>query len=144
MSAFAQSKNNVSSEAESGSADVEAARKELGTSTSQSSLQPDDDSALPPVDGGTKAWSVIGGAFLALFVQFTSVTQIGDHSGGHSPMTFYPLRGVPSCRLPTRVVTPPSPPVLFPNIATPAWLATAIGRPPRQELLRKLLVFLVG
>ena len=70
MSAFVQSKNNVSSEAESGSADVEAARKELGTSTSQSSLQPDDDSALPPVDGGIKAWSVIGGAFLALFVQF--------------------------------------------------------------------------
>ena len=36
----------------------------------------------------------------------TSVTQIGDHSGGHSHMTFYPLRGVPSRRLPTRVMTP--------------------------------------
>ena len=70
MSAFGQSKTKVSSEAESGSADVEAARKELGTSTSQSSLQPGDESALPPVDGGIKAWSVIGGAFLALFVQF--------------------------------------------------------------------------
>lgn len=25
---------------------------------------------LPPVDGGIKAWSAIGGGFLALFVQF--------------------------------------------------------------------------
>lgn len=50
--------------------DVEAARKSVATWTSQSPLQPVDDSALPPVDGGIKAWSVIGGAFLALFVQF--------------------------------------------------------------------------
>ena len=74
--------------------------------------------------------------------------QLDQRGGGGrvqaSHMTFYPLRGPPLCRLPTRVVTPPSPPVLFPNIATPAWLATAIGRPPCHELLRKLLVFLVG
>jgi hypothetical protein len=28
------------------------------------------DRPLPPVDGGIKAWSAIGGGFLALFVQF--------------------------------------------------------------------------
>jgi len=70
MSALGQFKDDVFSEEKSGSLDVEAARKELGTSTSQSPLQSEDESALPPVDGGIKAWSVIGGAFLALFVQF--------------------------------------------------------------------------
>jgi len=50
--------------------DVEAVRNGLGTNTSQSPLQTAVESVLPPVDGGIKAWSVIGGAFLALFVQF--------------------------------------------------------------------------
>lgn len=67
MSAFDQLEKN---EEQSGSGDAEADRKELGTNTNQPSLQPEDDSALPPVDGGIKAWSVIGGAFLILFVQF--------------------------------------------------------------------------
>lgn len=70
MSALDQLKTNVFSEEKSGSTDVEAARKELGTNSSQSPFQPEHESALPPVDGGIKAWSVIGGAFLALFVQF--------------------------------------------------------------------------
>jgi hypothetical protein len=50
--------------------DVEMARKELDTDASQSPLQPEEKPPLPPVDGGIKAWSVISGAFLALFVQF--------------------------------------------------------------------------
>ena len=50
--------------------DIEAARHSQGTTTSQSLLKTADESTLPPVDSGIKAWSVIGGAFLALFVQF--------------------------------------------------------------------------
>ena len=70
MPALAEFKHNVSSGEQAGSIDAEAARKDLGTNTSQSPLQSADECHLPPVDGGLKAWSVIGGAFLALFVQF--------------------------------------------------------------------------
>jgi len=70
MPALAEFKHNVSSGGRVGSIDAEAARKDLGANTSQSPLQSADECHLPPVDGGLKAWSVIGGAFLALFVQF--------------------------------------------------------------------------
>ena len=70
MPALAEFKHNVSSGEQAGSIGAEAARKDLGTNTSQSPLQSADECHLPPVDGGLKAWSVIGGAFLALFVQF--------------------------------------------------------------------------
>ena len=62
-------KNDAFSKEQSASND-EAARNERGTNTSQETPQIADESALPSVDGGIKAWSVIGGAFLALFVQF--------------------------------------------------------------------------
>jgi hypothetical protein len=70
MSALEQLKNGSYIEGKSGSTDVEAARKELGPNTVQTPLQLADERLLPPVDGGIKAWSVIAGAYLALFVQF--------------------------------------------------------------------------
>ena len=48
---------------------IEPALQDLGPDPNKSSLEPSNDS-LPPVDGGTKAWSAIAGGFLALFVQF--------------------------------------------------------------------------
>jgi len=77
MSALGTLKNNVSSKELSTSNDDEAARNERGTNTSQETPKIADESALPSVDGGIKAWSVIGGAFLALFVQF----GLGEFTG---------------------------------------------------------------
>ena len=82
MSATEQLQNVSSSEDQSGSIDVEAARKEVATDTSRSSPEPVNDPLLPPVDGGIKAWSVIGGAFLALFVQF----GLGEFSECYKPL----------------------------------------------------------
>jgi hypothetical protein len=77
MSTLSASKNDDSIKEQSVVDDVEAARNEKGTDTSQGTLQTADESALPAVDGGIKAWSVIGGAFLALFVQFGLGESIG-------------------------------------------------------------------
>lgn len=41
-----------------------------GPDPTKFSLEKTYDRPLPPVDGGTKAWSAIAGGFLALFVQF--------------------------------------------------------------------------
>ena len=60
-------KNDAPSKEQFPGIDIEGARN---SQTSQSPLRPADESSLPPVDGGIKAWSVIGGAFFALFVQF--------------------------------------------------------------------------
>jgi len=70
MSALSTLQHNAPSKEQFASNDVEAARNSQSTTTSQSPLQRADKFALPPADGGIKAWSVIGGAFLALFVQF--------------------------------------------------------------------------
>jgi hypothetical protein len=70
MSTLGTLKNNASSKEQPASNGVEAVRNEGGTSTRQWTPQTADGPALPSVDGGIKAWSVIGGAFLALFVQF--------------------------------------------------------------------------
>ena len=67
MSALSTSKNDPPSKEQFAGIDIEGARN---SQTSQSLLKAADEVALPPVDGGIKAWSVIGGAFFALFVQF--------------------------------------------------------------------------
>lgn len=46
------------------------ARRDPGPDALKSSIEITQDRPLPPVDGGIKAWSAIGGGFLALFVQF--------------------------------------------------------------------------
>lgn len=84
MSTLGTLTDNASKE-QSASNDIEAARSKRDTKASswtlqtadESALPPGDEPALPPVDGGIKAWSVIGGAFLALFVQF----GLGECSG---------------------------------------------------------------
>ena len=80
MSTLSTLQNSASSKEQSDSNDVEAARDERGTNKGQETLQIADESALPSVDGGVKAWSVIGGAFLALFVQF----GLGEFTRGAS------------------------------------------------------------
>ena len=70
MSALSTLTNDVLSKGQSAGNDIEAASNSQSTDTNQSPLKTADESSLPPVDGGIKAWSVIGGAFLALFVQF--------------------------------------------------------------------------
>ena len=77
MSALSTLQNNAPSKEQFTSNDVEAARNSQSTTTSQLPLRTADGFALPPVDGGIKAWSVIGGAFLALFVQF----GLGEFTG---------------------------------------------------------------
>jgi len=51
-------------------AQIELVLRDPGPDVGKSSLELTDGRPLPPVDGGTKAWSAIGGGFLALFVQF--------------------------------------------------------------------------
>ena len=70
MSALSTLPNDALNKDQFAGNDIEAARNSQGTTTSQSPLKIADESTLPPVDSGIKAWSVIGGAFLALFVQF--------------------------------------------------------------------------
>lgn len=86
-------RDNASKE-QSASNDVEAARNNRDTKASswtiytadESTLPPGDEPDLPPVDGGIKAWSVIGGAFLALFVQF----GLGEFNGSSKPFSVPP------------------------------------------------------
>ena len=74
MSALSTSINDAPSKEQFPGIDIEGARN---SQSSQAPLKPGDELALPPVDGGIKAWSVIGGAFFALFVQF----GLGEFTG---------------------------------------------------------------
>lgn len=51
-------------------AQIVFAFRDPGPDVGKSSIEITHDRPLPPVDGGVKAWSAIGGGFLALFVQF--------------------------------------------------------------------------
>lgn len=86
MSALSTLQHNAPSKEQFTSNDIETARNSQNTTTSQSPLQTTDGSALPPVDGGIKAWSVIGGAFLALFVQF----GLGEFTGSFESFSVPP------------------------------------------------------